>query len=332
MTSREIVIKTLQFGRPERIAMDLPDPYPSDIFWGWLPPDPKCPGTPWRQLPDGTWEMVDEWGNTWRRLESISKGEVARGALENWEAMATHTWPDYASPERYAAAKKAFAEHSDKFRILGIPGFPFNIARKMRRIDQFLVDIICDEDKVVELLGRVEAIMADAIRMAGAVGADAVMFAEDWGAQKALLINPAMWRKLFRPGFDRLCGVARKSGLYVFMHSCGYIYEIIEDLIEAGINVLQLDQPRLMGIERLADKFAGRVTFWCPVDIQSTLQTRDAARIEADAKLMVERFGCNGRGGFIAGRYPSDEAIGLEPKWQRIASAAFAKYGGWKPQ
>ena len=114
------------------------------------------------------------------------------------------------------------------------------------------------------------------------------------------------------------------------MHSCGCIYEIIGDLIDAGINVLQLDQPQLMGVERLADEFAGRVTFWCPVDIQNTLQTKDAAKIEADARLMVERFGCNGRGGFIAGMYPSNESIGLEPKWQQIAADAFAKYGGWK--
>ena len=51
------------------------------------------------------------------------------------------------------------------------------------------------------------------------------------------------------------------------MHSCGYIYEIIEDLIELGMDVLQFGQPALYGIERLGREFGGRITFWCPVEI-----------------------------------------------------------------
>ena len=90
---------------------------------------------------------------------------------------------------------------------------------------------------------------------------------------------------------------------------------------------LQPDQPRLMGLERLAHEFGGRVTFWSPVDIQKTLQKKDAAAIEADARFMVERLGMAGRGGFIAGYYGSNEAIGLTPEWQDIACKAFVKFG-----
>ncbi|HUS57837.1 MAG TPA: uroporphyrinogen decarboxylase family protein, partial [Planctomycetota bacterium] len=328
MTSREIVIRTLEFSQPERLAMSLPAPYPNDICWGWTGGDPKCPpGSGWQQQADGNWLMKDEWGNTWGRLESISKGEVVKGALETWEMMDSHTWPDYSLPERYEPARKVFAENGDKFRILGIPGFPFAVARYMRRMEQFLADLLLDEGNVAKLLRKVESIIADSIVQAAAAGADAVMFAEDWGTQNRLLVHPRMWREIFKPGFQRLCKCAHENNLYVFMHSCGYIYDVIPDLIESGINVLQLDQPRLMGLERLADEFGGRVTFWSPVDIQATLQTRDAAIIEEDARLMVEKLGMGGRGGFIAGYYPSNEAIGLGAEWQDAACKAFVKCG-----
>ena len=327
MDSREIVVRTLELQSPDRIAMSLPEPYPNDFCWGGAAPDPACPGTDWQQQPDGRWLRVDEWGNTWARVESISMGEVAKGALQTWEQMQTHTWPNYALASRYDRARKLYVENPTKFRMLFLPGFPFAVSRYLRRMEQFLADLLLDEANVVQLLLKVEGILADSIRGAAGAGADAVMFAEDWGTQNKLLVHPRTWRKIFKPGFRRLCALAHEHKLYVFMHSCGFIYEVVPDIVESGVDVLQLDQPQLMGVNRLADEFGGKVTFWSPVDIQNTLQTKDAARIEADARLMVERLGGGGRGGFIAGYYPSNEALGLDPKWQDIACKAFVKYG-----
>jgi hypothetical protein len=100
----------------------------------------------------------------------------------------------------------------------------------------------------------------------------------------------------------------------------------MDDMIEAGIDVFQFDQPALYGIQSLADQFGGRATFWCPVDIQKTLQTRDAQAIRAEAKAMVGLLGASG-GGFIAGYYSSNEALGLDPRWQDAACQAFVEYG-----
>jgi hypothetical protein len=103
---------------------------------------------------------------------------------------------------------------------------------------------------------------------------------------------------------------------------------IIPDLIEAGIDVLQFDQPQLHGIDNLA-RFHGEITFWCPVDIQTTLQTQDANAIAAGAREMLEKLG-GPDGGFIAGYYSGNEAIGLELKWQDIACQAFTQYGDYR--
>ena len=125
-----------------------------------------------------------------------------------------------------------------------------------------------------------------------------------------------------------MCSVAHEHGIKVLMHSCGKTTAIIPDLIEAGIDLLQFDQPQLHGLEQLA-QFHGQITFWCPVDIQKTLQTHDAALIEADARAMIELLG-GPEGGFIAGYYGGNEAIGLDPKWQDIACQAFSRYGDYR--
>jgi hypothetical protein len=70
--------------------------------------------------------------------------------------------------------------------------------------------------------------------------------------------------------------------------------------------------------------------FWCPVDIQTTLQTRDKDRIRAAARDYVEKLGSYG-GGFVAGYYGSNEALGLEPEYQAAACEAFMQSGDPAP-
>jgi uroporphyrinogen decarboxylase len=111
------------------------------------------------------------------------------------------------------------------------------------------------------------------------------------------------------------------------MHSCGKMTAIIPDLIEVGIDLLQFDQPQVHGTDMLA-RFQehARITFWCGVDIQTTLQTRDEALIRREAAEMIEKL-WRGRGGFVAGYYSDEDSINLDPRWQQIAIDEFLKFG-----
>jgi uroporphyrinogen decarboxylase len=326
MTSREIVVRTLTFAGPERVAMTLPAPYPNDICGAITTSDPAHPEGGWVRVSDTREERLDEWGCTWARIEGFSKGEVARGSIEDWDQLDDFVAPDYDLPERYANGREWFTKHPGQFMMGHLPGFPFNVARKMRRMDKFLLDVAAEPQKVECLLAVVEEQMHHAMRRWAEAGAEGVMFGEDWGTQDRLLVSPATWRRMFKPGFERLCRTAHDCGLFVLMHSCGYIREAMDDMMEAGIDCFQFDQPALYGLERLAAEFSGRVTFWCPVDIQNTLQKHDAARIAAEARQMIDLFGAKD-GGFIAGYYGGNEAIGLDPKWQDVACRAFVEHG-----
>ncbi|MHB0874670.1 MAG: uroporphyrinogen decarboxylase family protein [Anaerolineae bacterium] len=330
MDSREIVLRSLAFSCPARIPMTLPSPYPHDIVHAGLAPSGDPEVGVWMEI-DGKWRMRDEWGNTWSRLEGFSKGEVIHGAIEeDWALLDSYRWPDIDNRARFEAARQWFAGHPDQYHLGSLPGFPFAIARYMRRMEVFLADVLVERERATALLQRIADLLEGTIAGFAAAGADGAMLAEDWGTQDRLLVSPATWREVFKPGFRQLCDAARKHGITVWMHSCGHIYEIIGDLVEVGVSVLQFDQPALHGIDNLASDFGGKVNFWCPVDIQQTLQTQDAAVIEAAARELVEKLGGYG-GGFIAGYYGSNEAIGLDPCWQDIACQAFVKYGARPP-
>ncbi len=142
-----------------------------------------------------------------------------------------------------------------------------------------------------------------------------------------LFISPRLWYEEFYPRFEKLCSTAHACGIKVFMHSCGAIGPIIPGLMKAGVDVLQFDQPVLHGVDNLAEhQKNGKITFWCPVDIQKTLQTKDEGTIRAGAEEILDKL-WKGRGGFIAGYYSDNASIGLEPKWQEYACDTFIQKG-----
>ena len=331
MNPREIVRRTLDFDDPERVARSFPPE--SDFTWAGC--SAKTHATDWREVGGGRWERLDEWGNSWERIDDTSKGEVARGALDDIKALDAYDFPDYSRAADYAPAREARRRHPDRWLLGAMPGFAFNVARKLRKLDRYLVDLMVEPGLMHELHDRIDRVLEDMIRNYAAAGVDAVMFPEDWGTQEALLVSPALWREEFGPRFGGLCGVARGYGVRVFMHSCGKIGAILPDLAQAGISCLQLDQPTLHGLDELAaHQDRGRVTFWCPVDIQRTLQSKDERRIRTEAREMIEKLwlGRGGRqgggtGGFIAGFYEDEASIGLGPEWQAAASEEFLKWG-----
>lgn len=329
MTSKEIIIRVLEFSGPERIGWDFNRPYPSDFRWVGATSPHKWEWGDYPELrklvPDFNGQLrKDEFGNIWGRLEGLSKGEVVKGALEDgWDLLNTYKLPEfYTDMAYYEKAKDIVKDNKDKYIIGGLPGFPFAIMRYLRRMENFFIDIMLNESEVLRLNEMVVNMLAKMIDIYGEIGVDGIMFAEDWGTQESLLINPKTWRKLFKPSFEYIIGRAHERHMHVLMHSCGYIYEIIPDLIEVGVDALQLDQPELMGVERLADEFGGKVAFYCPVDIQKIMQTGDKKIIQDEARKMIQYFG-KFNGGFIAKDYPQWDVINVQEEWAQWAREIF---------
>jgi uroporphyrinogen decarboxylase len=322
MDSREIVQRTLDYENPERVARFFT---PSDFVMS--PSQSPLADKKWKKVNDREWRKTDEWGNVWGRVDDTSKGEVIKGALETLDDVEKVTLPDFTDPACYAVAEETFTNNPDLWHIGSIHGLTFSIARKVRKMEQYFIDLMLDRDRLKILHDRIDEQIRHQILGMKDAGANSIMFFEDWGTQEQLLINPELWRDEFKPRFKAQCEFAHQQGLKMFMHSCGKITAIIPDLIECGIDLLQFDQPTLHGIDTLGEmQELGMVTFWCSVDIQRTLQTCDEAAIRKEASEMIETL-WKGRGGFVAGYYEDNASLGLDPKWQRIAIDEFVKKG-----
>ena len=324
MTPREMIKRHLDFADPDRIGMNFGNGRMNDFCGAGIG---GTHGSKLRTWVEGNLEYSEDmWGNIWYRIVGMSQsGEIFKPALQEWSQLKDYQLPDLADPKNFEQAREVFSKNHDQYRVGNLPGFPFAICRYLRKMENYFQDLVLEREHVDELHDRVTSLLEGVIDGLADAGADGIIFCEDWGTQERLLVSPTMWRDIFKPLFRRLCGRAHARGMHVLMHSCGYVWDIIEDLAEVGINALQFDQPALYGLERLADQLQRvKVALYSPVDIQKVLPTGDRRRIVAEAKKMVKLFSGD-HGGFIAKNYGDLHGIGVMPEWDQWAYDAFVK-------
>jgi len=152
----------------------------------------------------------------------------------------------------------------------------------------------------------------------------------DWGLQSRLMISPEFWRVLWKPRYAQIYKAAHAAGLCTFLHSCGYIVDILDDLIEIGLDVIHMDQQENMGLELLGRRFGGRITFFSPVDIQKTMVRGSLDDIRRYARDMVRLLG-RPKGGFIPRWYTDPKGAGHRPEALDAMSAEFIKLSRKQP-
>lgn len=127
---------------------------------------------------------------------------------------------------------------------------------------------------------------------------DVVGFGDDFGTQQGLQISPALYRSLIQPYHRELYGLVHaRTRARVFLHSCGAVYDLIPDLIGAGVDILNPVQTSAakMDPERLKREFGDRLVFWgggC--DVQRTLPRATPEEVAAEVRWRLSVFASGG--------------------------------------
>jgi len=263
MTHKQRVYATLEFTKPDRLPIDLwvlPAAVRAHGDNGFVDPtyDP-------RMYEVGSY--FDAWGCGWENLSYGRIGEVKKHPLADYRALG-HWRPPY----QYLGLgcgeiNRTVATH-DKFTVLFNDIRPFERMQFLRGTAELYMDIAEENPDFERTLAMVHEYCMAILETAVKTDVDAIAFMDDWGSQRALLINPEAWRKYFKPLYRDYCELAKKHGKKVYMHSDGNIECIIGDLVEIGVDALN-SQLFVMDIEEIGRKYRGKITFWGELDRQA---------------------------------------------------------------
>ena len=225
-----------------------------------------------------------------------------------------------------------FEVEEEIYRCTGIFMLLFERMHALRGFENTLLDLYADPERIGWLADRIVDFDLGIIRNIHERFGNRIQgfgFTDDWGTERDLFISPELWAAFFKPRYKRIFDACHAQGWHVWMHSCGKVNDIIEPLIDIGLNVINLQQPRALGIEEIGARYRGRICFESLCDIQHTLPFKGATEIREEAHLLLEQW-ATPEGGFILSDYGDANAIGVAFDTKEIMLEAFRHADPWR--
>jgi len=224
-----------------------------------------------------------------------------------WAALVHSPW-DHARDAGFwdTLRQRALAlrQSSDRAIVIAAGCNLFEWGAFLRRMDNFLMDLYTAPAEVERLLDALmDQHLAALEKICESVGdiVDIIRFGDDLGMDSGPFIAPEVYRRLFKPRHKQLCEYVKKhSRMHTFLHSCGSIYKLMPDLIEAGYDIINPVQTNCadMEPERLKCEFGRDITFWgggC--DTRRILNLGTPAEVRAHVLERLDIFAPGG--GFV---------------------------------
>jgi uroporphyrinogen decarboxylase len=236
---------------------------------------------------------LDDFGSLWRQGAVL---HVERPALAA-PSLRSYTFPDLSSDAHFAGLAEWLDTYSDRFKIVQLGMLFFERTWAMRGMENIMMDMSENPRFVDELLDGLEALCCTVIdRLVRDVGdrVDAIGFSDDMGAQRSMLISPAMWRRFLKPHQARMYRRIRDAGKVVYLHTCGHVEPIVGELVDMGVNMLQPIQPESMDIFALKRQYGRQLCFAGGISTQRTLPFGTPEQVRDETRRCIEVMGEGG--------------------------------------
>lgn len=233
-------------------------------------------------------------------VQAISELKAHRKVFENFDL------PFYADEtlKDLAVRARTLYRDTDLFLVGNFSVHVFAAGQWLRGDDQFLVDLLLAPALAEAIMEQLVDVYIERFnRWWAAVGPyiQTVQVNDDLGMQQGPTISPELYRRMIKPHHQRLFShLKKKSGLPLFLHSCGSVIKLIPDLIEAGVDILNPVQLSAADMDpaRLKREFGRDLVFWgggC--DTQRVLPFGRPEEVEAEVKRRIDTLAPGG--GFV---------------------------------
>jgi len=262
---------------------------------------------------------TDNWGCVWDNLWGGLEGQVKVHPLADDAAFDTYRAPDpLVKSERGERGDwNEIRANAEAARNRGQPAIAhaerfFERLHFLRGFERLMIDFATGPPVLPRLIDIVFQHNMRFLRELISVGFDVITFGDDLGTQTAAMMSPATFDRWLAPSYTKMMQPCREAGGHVYLHSDGYIIELMDSLIRCGVSIIN-PQDLCNGIDNLAREVKGRVCISLDIDRQKIIPFGTRGEVRELIKEEVMWLG-SPRGGlmFVAGIYPPTPARNLD--------------------
>ena len=307
MNKKENYLRAVRFERPDYIPMTFGindacyQAYPQEALFELMEqhpllfPDfqkPALPFTPeFASVAKKDAPYRDDFGCVWETTVDGITGTVTGHPLADWNNFATYQAPNPdvcmgIGPVDWKKIQDEIQNTPDELHMGGLRhGHTFLQLCDIRGYENLLFDMMDEEPRLWELIQLVEEFNLGIIRHYLECGVDVMTYGEDLGMQVGPMLSPDQFRTYIKPSYQRIIRPAKEKGIPIHMHSDGDIRTLVDDLIDGGVEIINL-QDLVNGIDWIAERFSGKVCVDLDIDRQKI--TRFGTPKEIDELIRKE--------------------------------------------
>jgi len=214
--------------------------------------------------------------------------------IETVEELDAYPWPslEYLN---FTDVYREIEAHQDKMVFTGMWSPFFHVVADFLGMENYFVKMYECPEVVQALTQRIVDfyVGANELFFSGLGGrADVMFFGNDFGTQRDLILSPELFRRFVLPSQKRLIAVGKKYGKKIMLHSCGSIYRVILDLIEAGVDILHPIQAQAAGMSaRELAQYKDSIAFVGGIDAQTFFVNATPEQIAEDVARVRSLLG-----------------------------------------
>lgn len=251
--------------------------------------------------------FIDDWGNGQMEIEPDNwyPGIHPMPNAKTIEDLDGYAWPDMDDPYRTSHVREQALklDTENQYAILATPWlmFPFERAIGLQGMEKFLFNMATETDFAQELLNRVNQLcmknMGHFLDQCGDL-IDMIKIGDDLGTQESLMISPRMYRKMLKPLHAEMISlIKQKTKAKIFFHTDGDVFNLIDDFIEIGVDVLnpiQTSAGKMSNLEELKKKYDKRIIFCGAIDTQNILPHGTPEDVKQEVRRVINILGDGG--------------------------------------
>jgi uroporphyrinogen decarboxylase len=219
-----------------------------------------------------------------------------RGTVRTWEDFEGYPWPrvedmDF-SPFEYIAGRLPEGMGFVTCHAGGV----FEHLSWIMSYEGLCLSLIENPALVQAVADRIGGLMLGFYEhLVGLPNLVALFPGDDMGFKTGLLISPADLRRYILPWHKRFAALAHGRGLPYFLHSCGNLASIMEDLIEAvGIDGKHSFEDAVIPAEAFQETYGSRIAVLGGLDV-NILSNGSEEDVRRRTRRLVETCGSRGR-------------------------------------
>jgi uroporphyrinogen decarboxylase len=176
------------------------------------------------------------------------------------------------------------------------PGHMYENSWQVRGYEPFLEDMIERPAWAECMLDKYFRYNLHVATLAAKAGADLIQCGDDVANQRALMFSPPMWRKFILSRWSQVWRAVKaiNPDVKTHYHSDGNVNAIVEEMVEAGLDILNPVQPECVDTDEIHRKWGARLSFDGCIGTQTTMPFGTPDQVRARVKECIEKYGRNG--------------------------------------